>query len=97
MRFEIVSSLAGGIAHDIKQSAYGGIQGNVSLMYTNTNPDHENYKRLQNIEKNIKLGAEITTKTSGFAQGGKYMFRPILEFFIFSINNFYIYLFPAPF
>jgi two-component system cell cycle sensor histidine kinase/response regulator CckA len=75
MRLEAISTLAGGMAHDINNLLMG-IQGNVSLIYLNLDPGHEHYKRLQNIEKNIKTGAEITRKILGFARGGKYMFRP---------------------
>ncbi len=77
MRLEAISTLAGGMAHDINNLLMG-IQGNVSLIYLNLDPNHEYYKRLQNIEKNITTGAEITRKILGFARGGKYMFRPTI-------------------
>ncbi len=68
-----IKTLAGGVAHDFNNLLMG-IQGNVSLMLLNTDSSHPNYKRLKNIEKNIKSGAEITTKILGFAKGGKYSF-----------------------
>ncbi|MBL0700946.1 MAG: hypothetical protein JJV92_08700 [Desulfosarcina sp.] len=76
MRLEVVSNLAGGIAHDFNNLLMG-IQGNVSLMYLNINPDHPNYKKLQSIEENIESGAEITRQILGFARGGKYHFKPV--------------------
>ena len=76
MRLEAVSTLAEGIAHDFNNLLMG-IQGNVSLMCLNTNPDHPNYKKLQSIEENIESGAEITRQILGFARGGKYHFKPV--------------------
>lgn len=76
MRLDVVSTLAGGIAHDFNNLLMG-IQGNVSLMYLNTKPDHPNYKKLQSIEENIESGAEITRQILGFARGGKYHFKPV--------------------
>ena len=76
MRLEAISTLAGGIAHDFNNLLMG-IQGNVSLMYLNINPDHPNYKKLQSIEENIESGAEITRQILGFARGGKYHFKPV--------------------
>jgi signal transduction histidine kinase len=76
MRLEALSILAGGVAHDFNNLLMG-IQGNVSLMYLNTGPDHPNYKRLRSIEENIESGAEIARQILGFARGGKYYFKPV--------------------
>ncbi len=76
MRLEALSILAGGVAHDFNNLLMG-IQGNVSLMYLNTGPDHPNYKRLRSIEENIENGAEIARQILGFARGGKYYFKPV--------------------
>ena len=71
-----IKTLAGGVAHDFNNLLMG-IQGNVSLMLLNTDSSHPNYKKLKNIEKNIKSGAEITTKILGFAKGGEYSFTSL--------------------
>jgi PAS domain S-box-containing protein len=75
-RMETIGTLAGGIAHDFNNLLMG-IQGNVSLMYLEMDPDHPYYERLRNIEKQIQSGARLTSHLLGYARKGKYEVRPI--------------------
>jgi PAS domain S-box-containing protein len=70
-KMEAVGTLASGIAHDFNNIMMG-ILGNASLMLARIEPDHPHYEKLQNIEKYILNGSELTKQLLGFARGGKY-------------------------
>jgi len=70
-KMEAVGTLASGIAHDFNNIMMG-ILGNASLMLAKIEPDHPHYEKLQNIEKYILNGSELTKQLLGFARGGKY-------------------------
>ena len=70
-KMEAVGTLASGIAHDFNNIMMG-ILGNASLMLGRIEPDHPHYEKLQNIEKYILNGSELTKQLLGFARGGKY-------------------------
>ena len=70
-----IGTLAGGIAHDFNNLLMG-IQGYTSLMLNDLDPDHKDYNRLKNIEKQVKSGAELSAQLLGFARGGKYDVKP---------------------
>jgi len=74
-KMEAIGTLAGGIAHDFNNLLMG-IEGNVSLMLLNINPNEPNYERLKNIERLVVSGAELTKQLLGFARGGKYEVKP---------------------
>jgi len=74
-KMDAISTLAGGIAHDFNNLLMG-IQGNASLMLLDIDPGHPYYKRLKNIEQQVRKGAEITRQLLGFARGGKYAVKP---------------------
>ncbi len=70
-KMEAVGTLASGIAHDFNNIMMG-ILGNASLMLARIEPDHPHHEKLQNIEKYILNGSELTKQLLGFARGGKY-------------------------
>jgi two-component system, cell cycle sensor histidine kinase and response regulator CckA len=48
------------------------ILGYTSLILMNTDPHHPNYEKLKIIERQVQSGADLTSRLSGFARGGKY-------------------------
>lgn len=74
-RMESIGTLAGGVAHDFNNLLMA-IQGNASLMLLNKDTDHPDYKKIRNIEKQVKKGATLTKELLGFARAGKYEVRP---------------------
>jgi two-component system, cell cycle sensor histidine kinase and response regulator CckA len=75
-RMESLGTLAGGIAHDFNNLLMG-IQGNVSLMYLDIEPNNELYEKLESIENCVESGSRLTKQLLGFARGGKYVVKPI--------------------
>lgn len=74
-RMESIGTLAGGIAHDFNNLLMG-IQGSVSVMFLDINPDHSHFENLKLIERCIKSGAKLTQQLLGFARRGKYVVTP---------------------
>lgn len=70
-KMEAIGTLAGGIAHDFNNLLMG-IQGRVSLMHLNADPDHPDLEHLRSIEAMVQRGAELTRQLLGFARGGKH-------------------------
>lgn len=75
-RMDSLGTLAGGIAHDFNNLLMG-IQGNVSLMYLETENDPSTAEKLKNIEDCVDSGSRLTKQLLGFARGGKYVVKPI--------------------
>jgi len=75
-KMEAVGTLAGGIAHDFNNLLMS-IQGNVSLMLADMDPDHRDYERLKNTEKQIQSGAKLTSHLLGYARKGRYEVKPV--------------------
>lgn len=75
-KMEAIGTLAGGIAHDFNNLLMG-IQGNTSLMHLDLAKDDPSQDRLNNIQKYVKNGAELTRQLLGYARGGKYEVRPV--------------------
>jgi CheY-like chemotaxis protein len=48
------------------------IQGNVSLMLLDVEASHPHYEHIENIEKQLKRGSDLTNKLLGYARKGKY-------------------------
>lgn len=74
-KMESIGTLAGGIAHDFNNLLMG-IQGRVSLMMIDTDPNHSHFDHLSGIEDFVKSAADLTKQLLGFARGGKYEVKP---------------------
>ena len=70
-KIEAISTLSGGIAHNIN-NIFMGILGNVSLMLLNMDSGHPNYEKLKNLEDYINQGGKLTSELLAYAMGGKY-------------------------
>ncbi len=79
-KMEAIGTLAGGIAHDFNNLLMG-IQGYISLMRLQINPDDPNGEYIQGIDNAVRNAANLTNQLLGFARKGKYALRQT------SINN----------
>ena len=75
-RMESLGTLAGGIAHDFNNLLMG-IQGNVSLMYLDVDPENDLFGKLKSIEDCVESGSRLTKQLLGFARGGKYVVEAV--------------------
>jgi two-component system cell cycle sensor histidine kinase/response regulator CckA len=75
-KMEAIGTLAGGIAHDFNNLLMA-IQGNVSLAQFDLESSDPKHRLLQNIEKLVGSGAELTSKLLGYARRGKYEAKPL--------------------
>jgi two-component system cell cycle sensor histidine kinase/response regulator CckA len=75
-KLEAIGTLAGGIAHAFNNLLMG-IQGHVSLLLLDIDPDHPHYEALRKIEKEIQAGADLTSQLMGYARKGRYQARLI--------------------
>lgn len=75
-KMEAIGTLAGGIAHDFNNLLMA-IQGTVSLLLFNMDPDHPHHDKLKSIEKHVESGAKLTRQLLGYARKGKYEVKPV--------------------
>ncbi len=75
-RMEAIGTLAGGIAHDFNNLLMA-IQGNASLVRMGLDPEDAGQKKLENIEKYVQHGSDLTRQLLGFARAGKYEVKPM--------------------
>ncbi len=75
-RMKALGTLAGGIAHNFN-NLFMVIEGNVSLMLLETDPDHPSYGRLRKVEKSVQRGARLTSQLLGYARQGSYEVKVI--------------------
>ncbi len=76
LKMEAVGTLAGGLAHDFN-NLLTGVLGHVSLMRLSIGDDSPHLDRIEQIEKAVESGAELTRQLLGFARGGKYEVLPV--------------------
>ena len=74
-RMEAIGRLAAGIAHEFNNLLMG-IQGNISLMLLNVDPEHPNHERLKSIEHSVQNGGELTNQLLGLTKRGRYVLKP---------------------
>jgi two-component system, cell cycle sensor histidine kinase and response regulator CckA len=74
-KMEAIGTLAGGIAHDFNNILMG-LQGYISMLLYDMNPDHPYQTKLENMEKYVNRGSNLTKQLLGFARGGKYDVKP---------------------
>lgn len=75
-KMEAIGNLAGGMAHDFNNLLMA-VQGNVSIMLLNIEPDHPHFTMLKNIERQVQSGVGLTRQLLGYARKGKYEVLPI--------------------
>ena len=75
-KMQSMGTLAGGIAHNFNNLLMG-IQGNASLSLLGMETDHPLFKNLNNIEKLVKNGSNLTSQLLGYAREGKFEIKPI--------------------
>ncbi len=75
-KMQSLGTLAGGIAHNFNNLLMG-IQGNASMVLMEIDQRHPYYRNLENIEKLVKNGSNLTNQLLGYAQEGKYEVKPV--------------------
>ena len=75
-RLESIGTLASGFAHNFNNLLMG-IMANISIMLLDIDSDHQHYKYLKNIEKQIINGSKLAGQLTGYARVGKYEVKPI--------------------
>ena len=73
-KMEAIGTLAGGIAHDFNNLLMG-IQGYISLIRLQTNPEDPNSEYIEGIENAVSNAANLTNQLLGFARKGKYALK----------------------
>jgi len=74
-KMNAIHTLAGGIAHDFNNLLMG-IQGHISLMFLDTNPDHPHHEKLKNMEAYVQSAASLTKQLLEFSRDSEYEVRP---------------------
>ena len=74
-KMEAIGNLAGGIAHDFNNLLMG-IQGVVSLMRLNMEPDNPLLKKVRTIEQYVQDGAGLTRQLLSLGKGGTLEIQP---------------------
>ena len=75
-RMDSIGRLAGGVAHDFNNILMG-VQGRVSLMFSESGIENSLKEHLQSIELYVQKATELTRQLLGFARGGKYEIQPV--------------------
>jgi PAS domain S-box-containing protein len=75
-KMQSMGTLAGGIAHNFNNLLMG-IQGNASIALLDVKEDSPIHKNLNNIEKLVRSGANLTSQLLGYAREGKFEVKPI--------------------
>jgi PAS domain S-box-containing protein len=73
-KMKTVGTLAGGVAHEFNNLLMG-IQGNTSLLLMDIDSQPSQKQRLKNIERQIEIGATLTSMLLGYARKGNYQVK----------------------
>ncbi|MFO7601151.1 MAG: response regulator [Candidatus Desulfacyla sp.] len=74
-KMEALGTIAGGIAHDFNNLLMG-IQGNVSLILAELEPDHIHFDKLKAIENYVQSGADLANQLLGLGRSRSRNFVP---------------------
>ncbi len=75
-KLQAIGTLASGFAHNFNNLLMG-ITANISIMLLDIDSDHQHYKYLKNIEKQVKNGSKLASQLTGYARAGRYEVKPI--------------------
>jgi len=75
-KMEAVGTLAGAIAHNFNNLLMA-IQGNVSLLLLDTEPNDPRHEEMKKIQEHVESGSRLTSQLLGYARKGKYKIRSL--------------------
>ena len=75
-KMQAIGTLASGFAHNFNNLLMG-IMANVSIMLLDINSNHQHYKYLKNIEKQVVNGSKLSGQLTGYAKAGRDGVKPI--------------------
>jgi len=74
-KLQAIGTLASGFTHNFNNLLMG-IMANISIMLLDIDSDHQHYKYLKNIEKQVKNGSKLASQLTGYARVGRYEVKP---------------------
>lgn len=75
-KMQAIGTLASGFAHNFNNLLMG-IMANVSIILLDIDSNHQHYKYLKNIEKQIANGSKLSAQLTGYARAGRDGVKPI--------------------
>ena len=75
-KLQAIGTLASGFAHNFNNLLMG-IIANISIMLLDIDSDHQHYKYLKNIEKQVENGSKLASQLTGYARVGRYKVKTI--------------------
>jgi two-component system cell cycle sensor histidine kinase/response regulator CckA len=75
-KMQAIGTLASGFAHNFNNLLMG-IMANVSIMLLDIDSNHQHYKYLKNIEKQVANGSKLSGQLTGYARAGRDGIKPI--------------------
>ncbi len=75
-KMQAIGTLASGFAHNFNNLLMG-IMANVSIMLLDIDSNHQHYKYLKNIEKQVNNGSKLADQLTGYARAGRDGVKPI--------------------
>ncbi|RZB34185.1 MAG: hypothetical protein SRB2_03578 [Desulfobacteraceae bacterium Eth-SRB2] len=75
-KMQAIGTLASGFAHNFNNLLMG-IMANVSIILLDIDSNHQHYKYLKNIEKQVANGSKLSAQLTGYARAGRDGVKPI--------------------
>jgi len=75
-KMQAIGTLASGFAHNFNNLLMG-IMANVSIILLDIDSNHQHYKYLKNIEKQVANGSKLSAQLTGYARAGGDGVKPI--------------------